>query len=47
MPTLGWLNRALSASRRIATIFSSVNLFFFMGSSLVGGSHSLRLRSVL
>src|SRR5713101_8557469 len=37
----------LSASRRIATICSSVKRLFFIGSSLVGGSHSLKLRLVL
>src|SRR6267378_915204 len=37
----------LSASRRIATICSSVKRLFFIGSSLVDGSHSLKLRSVL
>ncbi len=37
---------ALSASGRIATICSSVKQLFFIGSSLIGGSHSLKLRSV-
>jgi len=32
---------------KIATICSSVNRLFFMGSSLVGGSHSLKLQLVL